>query len=242
MNELVIVTGGTRGIGRGISELFLKKGAHVIATYASNDQAAEEFKMSMGEMAENLELRKFDVSSSEEVKLFYSWMSEKELCPDVLVNNSGIRRDGILASLEVGDWDRVLDINLKGTYLMSQGAVLLMMKKRFGRIINISSVGGELCLAGQSNYAASKAAQVALSKSLAKEVAKRGITVNNVLPGFIETELIGDLPEEQVKEYKKQVPMKRFGTTEEVAQAVAFFASKEASYITGASLEIAGGL
>ena len=135
-----------------------------------------------------------------------------------------------------------MNINLKGTFLMSQGATLLMMKKRYGRIVNMSSVGGKLGLAGQSNYAASKAGQVALSQSLAKEVGKRGITINNVLPGFIETELIADLPEEQVKEYKKQVPLKRFGTVEEVAYAVAFLASKKAGYITGASLEISGGL
>ena len=125
---------------------------------------------------------------------------------------------------------------------MSKHAVLQFMKNRYGRIVNISSIGGSLGLQGQANYAASKAGQVALSKSLSKEVAKRGITVNNVCPGFIDTELLADLPIEQKKEYMKDVPMKRFGKVEEVAAAVLFLASPEASYITGASLEIAGGL
>ena len=141
-----------------------------------------------------------------------------------------------------GEWDSVIDTNLKGTYNMTRFAVLQMMKNRFGRIVNMSSVGGKLGLPGQANYAASKAGQIALSLSVSKEVAKRNITINNVCPGFIETELLSDLPEEQVKEYKSQVPMKRFGKVDEVAHAVLFFASKEASYITGATLDIAGGL
>ncbi|GAB4020638.1 MAG: 3-oxoacyl-[acyl-carrier-protein] reductase [Bdellovibrio sp.] len=241
-DQIVIVTGGTRGIGRAISEGFLGNGATVIATYQGNDEKAQSMKASLGELGEKLILRKFDVRDSEAVKAFYTWVEETFSKVDVLVNNSGIRRDNILASLSESDWDDVIDTNLKGTYLMSQGAVLLMMKKRYGRIINMSSVGGELGLPGQANYAASKAGQVAISQALSKEVAKRGITVNNVLPGFIETELIADLPVDQVEEYKKQVPMKRFGKASEVAHAVMFFASKEASYITGASLTVDGGL
>ena len=140
------------------------------------------------------------------------------------------------------EWDKVIDINLKGTFNMSKLAVLKMMRKRYGRIINMSSIGGMLGLQGQANYAASKAGQIALSKSLSKEVAKRNITVNNIAPGFIETDLIKDLPEEQIKDYKKQVPMKRFGTVEEVANTVLFLASKEASYITATTIEVSGGL
>lgn len=241
-DRVVVVTGGTRGIGRAISESFLKAGAKVIATYQGNDEKAQEMKLSLKELGENLELRKFDVRNAESVKTFYSWVEETMTKVDVLINNSGIRRDNILASLSENDWDDVLDTNLKGTYLMTQGAVLLMMKKRYGRIVNISSVGGELGLPGQANYAASKAGQVAISQSVSKEVAKRGITINNVLPGFIETELIADLPADQVEEYKKQVPMKRFGKAAEVANAVMFLASEEASYITGASLTVDGGL
>jgi 3-oxoacyl-[acyl-carrier protein] reductase len=236
--QTAIVTGGTRGIGRGITEEFLKNGATVIATYASNDNAANAFKEEMATFGDRLILKKFDVSNTSECEAFYNSIEDI----DILVNNSGIRKDNLLATLSEDDWDRVLDINLKGTYNMSKFAVLKMMRKRYGRIINISSIGGALGLPGQANYAASKAGQVAISKSLSKEVAKRNITVNNIAPGFIETELIQDLPEEQVKEYKKQVPMKRFGSTQEVAHAVLFLASREASYITGTTIEVSGGL
>lgn len=241
-DQTIVVTGGTRGIGAGITTAFLEEGAHVVATYAGNDERAEKFKTELSAMGERLTLRKFDVSDKEAVNVFWSTITEEFPQIHVLVNNAGIRMDNILASLEVESWDRVLDINLKGTYLMSQGAVLHMMKQRYGRIINMSSIGGVLGLPGQSNYAASKAGQIAMAKSLSKEVGKRGITVNCVLPGFIETELIADLPEDQVKSYKTQVPLKRFGTTEEVAHAVKFLASKEAAYITGSCLEVTGGL
>jgi 3-oxoacyl-[acyl-carrier protein] reductase len=234
----VIVTGGTRGIGAGIVEAFLSEGATVIATYAGNTHAAEAFKAKHADKP--LHIARFDVSDDKAVEAFFADYKFPSL--EVLINNSGIRRDGIIASMSTQDWDSVIDTNLKGTYLMTKNAVLLMMKSRYGRIVNMSSIGGKLGLPGQANYAASKAGQIALSLATAKEVAKRNITVNNVCPGFIETELIADLPEEQVKEYKNQVPMRRFGKVEEVAAAVLFLASKEASYITGASLDIAGGL
>ncbi len=241
-DRIVVVTGGTRGIGAGIARTFLERGANVVATYRGRSEAAREFQASLGDLAPQLEIRQCDVTDAEQVKAFYQWLKESYARLDILVNNAGIRRDQILVSLREGDWDAVLQTNLKGTYLMSQGAVLLMLSKRFGRIINISSVGGHLGLPGQASYAASKAGQIALAKSLCKEVARKGITVNNVLPGFIETELIADLPAEQVEEYKRQVPLRRFGTCDEVAAAVAFLASPEASYISGASLEVAGGL
>ncbi len=241
-NQNIVITGGTRGIGAGIATEFLKAGASVIATYAGNDEKAQAFKGSLGELGEKLALRKFDVADKEAVEAFWNAIGVEFGQVHVLVNNAGIRRDNILASLDEESWDRVMDTNLKGTYLMSQGAVLNMMKNRYGRIINMSSIGGILGLPGQANYAASKAGQIAIAKTLSKEVGKRGITVNCVLPGFIETELIADLPAEQVKEYKKDVPLKRFGTTEEVAHAVMFLASKEAGYMTGSTLEITGGL
>ena len=140
------------------------------------------------------------------------------------------------------DWNRVIEVNLTGTYLMSKQAVLLMMKKKYGRIINITSPVADLGFAGQANYAASKAGQVAFTKSLAKETAKKKITVNCVSPGFILTDFIKDLPQEQLAAYKKMVPMRRFGTAEEVADAVLFLASDRASYITGTVLDITGGL
>jgi 3-oxoacyl-[acyl-carrier protein] reductase len=237
-DQVVIVTGGTRGIGRGIAEAFINEGAAVIATYAGNEQAANEFK----EMHPHVTIAKCDVRIEEEIIKFYSEVEREFSKVDVLVNNSGIRKDNLTPSMTITEWNDVINTNLTGTFLMSKHAVLSMMKNRYGRIVNISSVGASLGLPGQANYAASKAGQIAISKTLSKEVAKRGITVNNVCPGFIDTELLSDLPEEQKKEYQKTVPMKRFGRVEEVAAAVIFLASKEASYITGASLEITGGL
>ncbi len=241
-NQHVIVSGGTRGIGAGITEQFLKSGATVVVTYSGNDEAANAFKDKNSQFGNKLILKKFNVSNTQEVEAFFTEIEKEIPSLEILVNNAGIRRDQIIASLNEGDWDAVIDTNLKGTYNMTRFAVLAMMKNRYGRIINMSSVGGKLGLPGQANYAASKAGQIALSLSASKEVAKRNITINNVCPGFIETELLKDLPEDQIKEYKSQVPMKRFGKVEEVAHAVLFFASKEASYITGATLDIAGGL
>ncbi len=241
-NQHVIITGGTRGIGAGLAETFLRAGATVIATYSGNDEAARNFKEKLALYGEKLVLKKFNVADAQAVENFFREYEGQFPSLEVLVNNAGIRRDNIVASLPESDWDSVLDTNLKGTYLMTRFAVLQMMKNRYGRIVNMSSVGGKLGLPGQANYAASKAGQIALSLSVSKEVAKRNITINNVCPGFIETELLADLPEEQVKEYKSQVPMKRFGKVDEVAHAVLFFAAREASYITGATLDVAGGL
>lgn len=242
LDQVVIVTGGTRGIGRGVTESFLKQGATCIATYVGNTERAESFKQDLGALGEKLILKKFDVSKENEVESFFQTLDQTFSKIHVLVNNSGIRLDALVPSMTGEMWQRVIDVNLTGTFLMSKHAVLRMMKSRYGRIINMSSIGGTIGLAGQANYAATKAGVVAMSKSLAKEVGKRGITVNNVCPGFIDTELISDLPSEQVEEYKKQVPLKRFGTVDEVAAAVLFLASKEASYITGSSLDVTGGL
>lgn len=241
-SQNVIVTGGTRGIGAGITEQFLKAGATVIATYSGNDEAARTFKESLNLYGNKLIIKKFNVANSQEVESFFTDYEKEFPSLEILINNAGIRRDQIVATMNESEWDAVIDTNLKGTYNMTRFAVLTMMKNRYGRIVNMSSVGGKLGLPGQANYAASKAGQIALSLSVSKEVAKRNITINNVCPGFIETELLKDLPEDQIKEYKSQVPMKRFGKVEEVAHAVLFFASKEASYITGATLDIAGGL
>lgn len=246
LDQVVVVTGGTRGIGSGITKAFLNLGATVIATYQGNHQKAEELKMSLESQDKNLSerliLKQCDVRDENAVISLFQDIEANFQKLDVLVNNSGIRKDQLTATMSLAEWNDVISTNLTGTFLMSKHAVLLMMKNRYGRIINMSSIGGELGLPGQANYAASKAGQVAISQTLSKEVAKRGITVNNVLPGFIDTELIADLPEEQRKEYMKDVPMRRFGKTEEVAHAVLFFASKEASYITGANLNVDGGL
>lgn len=242
LGQVVIVTGGTRGIGAGISRAFLQQGARVIATYARNDEKALAFKASLAELGESLTLRKFDVSCEEEVLAFYQFFADNFDRLDVLVNNSGIKRDAVCALMESDDWKKVMEVNLDGTFYMCKSAITHFMQNRFGRIINMSSIAGTMGIAGQVNYTASKAAQMGFSKSLAKEVAKKGITVNCICPGFIETELIENLPAEQIKEYKKQVPMRRFGKVEEVAAAVLFLASPLASYITGTEINITGGL
>lgn len=241
-NQTVIVTGGTRGIGQGICEAFLKAGATVIATYAGNDKAADAFKEKNSDFISKIDVQKFDVSNSEAVKEFYNYVDQNYPSIEVLVNNSGIRKDALTAMMSDEQWNDVMNVNLGGTFYMTRESITRFMSKRYGRIINMSSIGGTLGLAGQANYAASKAGQVALAKTLSKEVGKRGITVNCICPGFIDTELLADLPPEQVKEYKKQVPAKRFGTVSEVAHGVLFLASKEASYINGTTLEITGGL
>jgi 3-oxoacyl-[acyl-carrier protein] reductase len=240
--QTVIVTGGTRGIGAAITQAFLEEGATVVASYVRDEKSAFKFRDQLGDLAHKLHLKAFNVSEKKAVDQFFEWYKSQFEKLDVLINNSGIRRDQILASLSENEWDEVIDTNLKGTYLMSQQAVLLMMQKRYGRIIQISSIGGKLGLPGQANYAASKAGQLALTMSLAKEVGKRKITVNCVCPGFIETDLLKGLPEEQIKDYQQQVPLKRFGTAQEVAHAVLFLASPQAGYITGTSLDVAGGL
>lgn len=241
-NQTVIVTGGTRGIGKGIVEAFLKEGASVIATYAGNEQAALKCQEDFVTYAGKIVVKKCDVRNENEVINFYKELESSHPKLEVLVNNSGIRKDNLAAMMSFQEWNDVINTNLSGTFLMSKHIITRFMENRYGRIINMSSIGGTIGLPGQANYAASKAGQIAMSKSLSKEVAKRGITVNNVCPGFIDTELLADLPDEQKKEYVRGVPLKRFGRVEEVAAAVLFLASKEASYITGSSIEVTGGL
>ena len=236
----VIVTGGTRGIGRATAEAFIKAGATVVATYVGNDAAANKFKDEIA--SEKLHLAKFDIANYNEVEKFFAKFDKDFDSLDVLVNCAGIRRDSIVGTMSIEDWQKVIDINLTGTFSASKFALQKMMQNRFGRIISITSPSGKMGIIGQANYAATKAAQVAFTKTLAKEAAKRKITVNCVSPGFIETDLIADLPEDVVKEYKKSVPLKRFGKPNEVASGILFLSSKEAGYITGTTLEITGGL
>lgn len=241
-NETVVVTGGTRGIGRAITLAFLERGACVIATYRSNTAAAEAFRTELGAAGERLELAAFDVADEAGVDAFWQGLDDQGVEVSVLVNNSGIRDDHVLAMMPTAAWQRVIDTNLTGTYLMSKRAVLSMLRRRYGRVISITSPAGSHGFEGQANYSASKAGQVALTRSLSKEVAKRGITVNCVSPGFVETELLGDLDPEIMKAHKRSVPMKRFGKPDEIAWAVLMLAARESAYITGATLEVTGGL
>lgn len=241
-NKKAVVTGATRGIGRAITEALLAEGASVVGIYAGNRQAAEGMAGDNAMHGERLRLAQLDVGDYQAVAAFFAELEANWDTLDILVNNAGIRRDAVLAMMKEEDWRRVLDVNLTGGFAMSKCALPLMLKQKYGRIVFITSPMGHLGFAGQANYAASKAGQVGLMKSLSKEVAKRRITVNCVSPGFIATELIGDLPEAQAKEYKKMVPANRFGTPAEVAEAVLFLASDRAAYINGAVLEVTGGL
>ena len=240
--QTVVVTGGTRGIGRTIAESFLGAGATVIVTYSSNEATAQKFKEDNSGFSDRVDVRKSDVASYEEVERFYKYVEAKYESLEVLVNNAGIRRDSVLGMMKEADWCDVIGTNLTGVFYMSKFAVMMMMRKRYGRIVTITSPMGKHGSEGQSNYAASKAGQVGLTKSLAREVATRGITVNCVSPGFIATEFIEDLPDKLRDSYLAQVPLKRFGRVEEVAPCVMFLASREASYVTGATLEVTGGL
>ncbi|MEK9629612.1 MAG: 3-oxoacyl-ACP reductase FabG [Nitrospinota bacterium] len=240
--QTAIVTGGTRGIGRAVSEAFLKAGAKVIASYRSNEAEAQNFKEANSGHAECLDIHKFDVTRYEEVESFFKEVEDKHGAPQIVVVSSGIRADSIVGMMKTEDWNNVIDTNLTGTFNVCKLSVQCMMRQKYGRIITLTSPIGKFGFAGQSNYAASKAGQVALVKSLSKEVASRKITVNCVSPGFIDTDFISDLPDEQREAYKKQVPLKRFGSAQDVATPVLFLASRESSYITGSVLEVTGGL
>lgn len=236
--QRVVVTGGTRGIGAAISRAFWAEGAIVHATFAGNTARAEAMAAELSEGGRFF-THGFDVGEAEAVEAFFASLPE---APQVVVANAGIRRDQIVGAMPAEDWRRVLQVNLDGGFYVAKEAVKLMSRKRYGRIVFITSPSGKLGFAGQSNYAAAKAGQVALARSLSKEVGKRKITVNCVSPGFIDTELLEDLSEEHKKGFLDMVPLKRFGTPEEVASAVLYLSSKAAGYISGATLEVTGGL
>lgn len=242
-NQNVIITGASRGIGKGIARAFLQAGAHIIGTYHSNEEAVIQFKQENEAFRDKIDFQKFNVAQEEEVANFFKYLEEKyDNQIQVVVNNSGIRKDNLIAMMKSEEWHQVLETNLSGAFYMCKFAVLAMMRKRYGRIINITSPSGKHGFPGQTNYSASKAGLIGLTRSLAKEVASRKITVNCVSPGFIDTDLIGDLNDELKQEYLKTIPMKRFGSVDEVSHAVLFLSSAQASYITGAVLEVTGGL
>ena len=240
--QTAIVAGGTRGIGRAISVAFLKAGAKVFATYQRNEEEAKKFEESNAKYSQHLFIEKFDVTQYEQVEAFYKKIETEHGAPQIVIVSSGIRADSILGMMKHEDWDNVIDTNLTGTFNLCKLSVQYMMREKYGRIIILTSPIGKIGFAGQANYAASKAGQVALVKSLSKEVASRKITVNCVSPGFINTDFISDLADEQKEAYKKQISLKRFGSVEDVATPVLFLASKESSYITGSVLEVTGGL
>jgi 3-oxoacyl-[acyl-carrier protein] reductase len=240
--KVALITGGARGIGKAIAEKFASLGATVAVADLNLDQAqstAQELQERYGRPTTAVQV---NVSDHENSRLMVDQVIQTFGKIDILVNNAGVTRDTLILRMEEKDWDIVLDVNLKGVFNCSKAVVRPMIKQRSGRIINISSVSGLAGQSGQTNYSASKAGVIGFTKALAREVASRNITVNAVAPGFIPTALTVDLPEELKEAILKTTPMGRMGTPEEVASAVAFFASDEASYITGQVLSVDGGM
>ena len=240
--RVAIITGGSRGIGRAIAELLASRGADlVIADYQIDlaNSTASEIAEQTGQKVIAVEV---DVSKLELAQRMSKVVVDEFGKIDILVNNAGITRDGLLMRMKEEDWDDVININLKGAWNCSKAVIRPMMKKRYGRIVNISSVSGQAGQAGQTNYSASKAGLIGFTKAMAREVATRGIAVNAVAPGFIPTALTNELPGELKDYILSATPMGRMGTPEEIAFAVAFLASDEASYITGQVLGVDGGM
>ena len=236
-----IVTGSARGIGKAIALKLAASGLNVVVSDVLMDEAkkvAEELeRMGIKSMAV-----KTDVSCPEDAENLIKTTVDRWGSVDFLINNAGVTRDNLSVRMSEQEWDMVIDINLKGTFLCSQAASKAMMKQRFGRIVNIASVSGILGTAGQANYAASKAGVIALTKSFARELGKRNITINAIAPGFIITEMTEKLPDKVKEEYIANIPLKRGGTPEDIAEAVGFLISPSASYITGTVINVSGGL
>ena len=239
--QVAVVTGGTRGIGKAIAEEFAKKGIHIVVA-GRNVEAATGTAASLASFGVKAMGVRLDVSDSAEVAKTFDEIRKEFKRVDILVNNAGITKDGLLMRMKEDAWDAVIDINLKGVFLCTKEVIPDMAKQRYGRIINITSVAAFMGNPGQANYSASKAGIVGLTKTVAREYASRGITVNAVAPGFIETAMTDVLPENIKEEMKRLIPLGRFGTVSDIAHAVCFLASPEAGYITGHVIHVNGGM
>jgi 3-oxoacyl-[acyl-carrier protein] reductase len=240
--RVAVVTGGGRGIGRAVAVRLANEGANVAISYRSNDVAAEEVAEVIRAAGVQGEIFKGDIASPEDVDALFKGVGEAFGPVEILVNNAGLTRDNLMMRMKESEFDEVLDTNLKGTYLCTRAALRPMIRARWGRIVNVSSVVGLVGNAGQANYAASKAGIIGFTKSVAREVAQRGITANVVAPGYVETELTGSLSEEIKDQIRDQVPAGRFAEPEEVAEVVAFLAGEGAGYITGQTVAVDGGM
>ena len=239
-DKIALVTGGTRGIGREIAVTLAKEGANVAITYTSNEEKAfmvlEEIKTN----GVNAIAVKANVVNNDEVLNMVKTVEEELGTIDILVNNAGITKDNLLIRMSEEDWDSVLDVNLKGVFLCTKAVARTMMKKRYGKIINISSIVGLSGNIGQGNYSASKAGVIGFTKSMAKELASRGVRVNAIAPGFIETDMTNILKEEIKNEMIKSIPLNSFGKPKDIANLVVFLASEESDYITGQVIKVDG--
>ena len=239
-NKTAIVTGGSRGIGRAICLALAKAGANVVTCYSSSAASADETVKLCEEFGVQAFAVAADVSVSDDVTRLVDTVKERFGTIDILVNNAGITRDNLILKMNEADFDQVIDTNLKGAFLCIKGVSKLMLKQRAGKIINISSVVGVRGNAGQVNYSASKAGLIGMTKSVAKELASRGITVNAVAPGFIETDMTAVLKDDIVKQMTAQIPMKKLGQVEDVAETAVFLAKSK--YITGQVIHVNGGM
>ncbi len=241
-DKIALITGASRGIGKAIAIELASLGRVVIVNYNQSEVAAKKLINDIESSGGQAGLCNFNVSDFSKVQGEIKKISEEYGGFHILVNNAGITRDGLLLRMKEEDWDEVLSVNLKGVFNCTRAAARIMLKQRYGRIINITSMVGEMGNLGQTNYSASKAGIIGFTKSTSKELGSRGITVNAVSPGFIETDITKGLPENIKKSYIEHIPLGRFGKPEDVAKVVAFLASEDASYITGEILKVNGGL
>ena len=240
-NKLALITGGAQGIGKTISEELVQNGAHVVLGDV-NLEGAQATAEAINNNGGSASAVKIDVSNPAEVKQVFDSILKDKKPIDIMINNAGITRDGLMVRMKEADWDRVLNINLKGTFLCSQQAAKQMMKQKSGVIVNIASIVGVMGNFGQANYSASKAGVIGLTKTLAREVASRGIRVNAVAPGFIDTEMTRVLDESVRQSLIEQIPLAKLGLPEDVARCVAFLVSDRSSYITGQVINVNGGM
>lgn len=240
--KIALVTGGSRGIGRAICIRLAAMGARVYINYVSRSEAAEKTQAIIKQNGGSAEIIGFDVADGDAVQAAVKKIIGESGAIDILVNNAGITRDGLMARMKEADWDAVLDTNLKGAFLCAKAVSREMMKKKWGRIVNISSVSGFAGNPGQVNYSAAKAGLTGLTKAMAREYASRNITVNGIAPGYIETEMTDQLAAEVREQIKKEIPLAVFGRVEDVAGAVAYLVSEDGQYITGQTLHVNGGM
>lgn len=240
--KIALVTGGSRGIGRAICLALAERGATVVVNFNSSGDAAREVVAEIEGNGGTAQTWQADVSNEEQVTAMFKSITKEHGTIDILVNNAGMTRDNVIMMMKPDDFDSVINTNLRSAWLCCKTAVRTMMRKRTGAIINITSVVGIAGNGGQTNYAASKAGIIGLTKSLAKEVAVRGINVNAVAPGFVETAMTADLSDEIKEKATEAIPLGRMGTPEDIAKAVVFLASSDASYITGQTLVVDGGM